>query len=170
MSRPRPRGEVGGLTSGVSRPTPGGGRGVLSRPMLRGGSPQQMATAAGGRHPTGMHSCHVYFSQVYLRLNLRPCYMRAVNTCVFYFQLVDIGFGTIPDTPTAFMVSKADLKFSDNASAASLIVSKIDTKTFPEIYTRKECILCAVHETVTYDRLLSRAKFAALNIREENVI
>ena len=70
--------------------------------------------------------------------------MCAVNICVFYFQLVDIGFGTIPDTPTAFMVSKmskADLEFSDNVSAPSLIVSKIDSIIFPDIYTRTESII-----------------------------
>ena len=48
-----PKGEVEGSgRGGVSRPTAGGGGGV-SRPD----TPQQMATAAGGTYPTGMHSC-----------------------------------------------------------------------------------------------------------------
>ena len=96
--------------------------------------------------------------------------MCAVNICVFYFQLVDIGFGTIPDTPTAFMVSKADLKFSDNGSAPSLIVSKIDTKIFQKFTLEKNAFCVQCMRLVTYDRLLSRAKFAALNERDENVI
>ena len=77
--------------------------------------------------------------------------MCAVNICVFYFQLVDIGFGTIPDTRTAFMVSKmskADLKFSDNVSAPSLILSKIDSIIFPDIYTRTESIINILHHTI----------------------
>ena len=76
VSRPRPRGEVGGLARGgpgphwgVSRPTqgypgpgqgggcPGSGLGVgmVYPSMLWGRHPQQTATAAGGTHPTGMH-------------------------------------------------------------------------------------------------------------------
>ena len=48
-----PKGEVEGSgRGGVSRPTAGGGGGV-SRPD----TPQQMATAAGGTYPTGMHPC-----------------------------------------------------------------------------------------------------------------
>ena len=60
---------------GVSRPTPGGSRprpggvahnsggvqaqalGGVSQHALRQTIPQQTATAAGGTHPTGMHSC-----------------------------------------------------------------------------------------------------------------
>ena len=69
----RPRGKLRGLAwEGVSRPTPRG----VSRPTSRWGvqahtwgdgwgnptctkadPPQQMATAVGGTHPTGMHSC-----------------------------------------------------------------------------------------------------------------
>ena len=52
------QGELRGLASGVSRPTPR----WVSRPTSRGGipacteadTPQQMATAAGGTHPTGI--------------------------------------------------------------------------------------------------------------------
>ena len=61
VSRPTPRGVClqahtwGGLQAhkpgGVSRPTPGG----VSQQALRQTPP--MATAAGGTHPTGMHSC-----------------------------------------------------------------------------------------------------------------
>ena len=63
VSRPTPKGEVeGDLARGVSRPTPGG---VCSWDGPRGawsggglcGDPSGMATAAGGTHPTGMHSC-----------------------------------------------------------------------------------------------------------------
>ena len=56
VSRPTPRGSLRGLARGVSRPTPRGVSrphpGVVSRP-----NPQQMSTAAGGTHPTGLHSC-----------------------------------------------------------------------------------------------------------------
>ena len=78
VSRPTPKGEVGGLARGglqahtqgglqahnwgVSRPTP---RGVVSRPTpgecipayTEADTPPMTATAAGGTHPTGMHSC-----------------------------------------------------------------------------------------------------------------
>ena len=72
-SRPTPRGEVegsgqGGLqahTQGVSRPTSGGvsrptpGAVCASQHALRQTPPQLMATATGGAHPTGMHSCNL---------------------------------------------------------------------------------------------------------------
>ena len=35
-------------------PAPGGG---VPAPGMPGGDPPQTATAAGGTHPTGMHSC-----------------------------------------------------------------------------------------------------------------
>ena len=60
VSRPTPKGEVeGDLARGVPRPTP---RGVCSGGGVPGpgdvcGDPLGMATAAGGTHPTGMHSC-----------------------------------------------------------------------------------------------------------------
>ena len=53
---PHPGGKLmGDLAGGVSRPTPRGSapRGCL----LPGGSAPGMATASGGTHPTGMHSC-----------------------------------------------------------------------------------------------------------------
>ena len=67
VSRPTPKREVEGDLArgvspgphpgGVSRLTPGGG---LSQHALRQ-TPSQTATAAGGTHPTGMHSCcHFY--------------------------------------------------------------------------------------------------------------
>ena len=69
MSRPRPRGRLGGLAGGHLGPDLGGGwggvqahtwgvqaKGCVSQHALRQ-TPQQMATAAGGTHPTGMHSC-----------------------------------------------------------------------------------------------------------------
>ena len=63
VSRPTPKGEVegfglGGLqahTQGVSRPTPSMGGCI---PACTEADPP-MATAAGGTHPTGMHSCFV---------------------------------------------------------------------------------------------------------------
>ena len=71
VSRPTPGGSPGphlggGLqthTWGVSRPTPGG----VSRPIPREGVSQHElrqtlpppATAVGGTHPTGMHSCYL---------------------------------------------------------------------------------------------------------------
>ena len=45
--------EGSGLGGGDSRPTPRG----VSQHALRQTPPQQTATAAGGTHPTGMHSC-----------------------------------------------------------------------------------------------------------------
>ena len=74
VSRPTPRGEVEGsglggspgphpggssgthVGEGVSRPTPGG----VSQHALRQTPPQQTTTAAGGTHPTGMHSCFIF--------------------------------------------------------------------------------------------------------------
>ena len=66
VSRPTPRGEVegSGLGGGVSpAPHPGGKlRGLqaqtwgVSQHALKQTPPQQTATAAGGTHPTGMHS------------------------------------------------------------------------------------------------------------------
>ena len=41
-------------TQGVSRPTP---RGKSQHALRQTPPPQQMATAVGGTHPTGMHSC-----------------------------------------------------------------------------------------------------------------
>ena len=54
---PHPGGKLGGLAWGVggSRPTPGGWG--VSQDALRQIPPQQTATAVGGTHPTGMHSC-----------------------------------------------------------------------------------------------------------------
>ena len=82
VSRPTPRGEVEGSglvvsrptprglqahTWGVSRPNPGGSPGPHLEglqahtwggyPSMYWGRPPQTATAAGGKHPTGMHSC-----------------------------------------------------------------------------------------------------------------
>ena len=74
-------GKLRGLAWGVSRPTTGVGKklrglawgGGVSRPTTWGvvvgipacteaSTPQQMATAAGGTHPTGMHSCYYIFT------------------------------------------------------------------------------------------------------------
>ena len=53
MSRPRPRGEVGGSGRGEgSRP-----EGGCIQACTEADTPQQTATAAEGTHPTGMHSC-----------------------------------------------------------------------------------------------------------------
>ena len=74
---PQPGGEVEGL-GGVSRPTPGGGGswgvwpwGGVSRPTPRVGVSQhalrqQTATAEGGTHPTGMHSCSIVYLTKFL--------------------------------------------------------------------------------------------------------
>ena len=72
VSRPIPRGEVGG----VSRPTPRGevgwsGQGGLQAHTRGSDGSQQAATAAGGTHPTGMHSC---FILIFCRL----CWRRGV--------------------------------------------------------------------------------------------
>ena len=52
---PHPRGKLRGLVWGVSRPTPGGG--VSQHALRQTLPPPTMAIAAGGTHPTGMHSC-----------------------------------------------------------------------------------------------------------------
>ena len=58
VSRPTAGGEVSRPTpGGVSRPTPGG---VCIPACTEADTPQQPATAAGGTHPTGMHSCWVF--------------------------------------------------------------------------------------------------------------
>ena len=100
VSRPTPRGEVeeSGLV-GVFRPTPRGSpdphlgvsiptpRGV-SRPNPWGGvsqhtlrqtrTPQLMAIAAGGTHPTGMHSCCLH---LYIFLMVLWKHQRLANLC-----------------------------------------------------------------------------------------
>ena len=71
VSRPTPRGKLRGQAWGVSRPTPGGclqahtqgvprhtpSGGIIPACTEADTPPQQMATAVGGMHPTGMHSC-----------------------------------------------------------------------------------------------------------------
>ena len=60
LSRPRPRGEVGGFwLEGVQAHTWGGPgpEGCIPACTEADTPLQQTATAAGGRHPTGMHSC-----------------------------------------------------------------------------------------------------------------
>ena len=52
VSRPTPKGKVEGSGWGVFRPTPGG-----CIPACTEANPPP-ATAAGGMHPTGMHSCY----------------------------------------------------------------------------------------------------------------
>ena len=60
-----PRGGLRGLARGVSRTTPGGisrptpGRGWWCIPACTEADPLT-ATAAGGTHPTGMHSCVIF--------------------------------------------------------------------------------------------------------------
>ena len=46
---------------GVSRPTPGG-RGIPA--CTEADPPKQTAIAAGGTHPTGMHSCEIKLSEL----------------------------------------------------------------------------------------------------------
>ena len=93
VSRPTPRDEVGrcgwGLqahTWGVSRPTP---EGVLSQHALRQTlpPPNQTATAAGGTHPTGMHSC-IQSSQktvCYFNLPSLTLHISFINILKFYY-------------------------------------------------------------------------------------
>ena len=66
---PHPGGKLRVWLGGSPGPHPGGcqgpgPRGDLSQHALGQTSPQQMATAVGSTHPTGMHSC---FSNCYLR-------------------------------------------------------------------------------------------------------
>ena len=71
---PHPGGSLRGLAGGVSRPTPEGvsrptpGRGGLQAHTQGGCIPActeadtpPTATAAGSTHPTGMHSCYIWF-------------------------------------------------------------------------------------------------------------
>ena len=61
VSRPTPRGKLRGLAWGVLQAHTQGGIPACTE----ADTPHQMATAAGGTHPTGMHSCLIYiFSQV----------------------------------------------------------------------------------------------------------
>ena len=66
VSSPHPGGKLRGLAwGGISRPTPRGvsrstPRGVYPS-MHWGRRPPPTATAAGGTHPSGMHSCHHSF-------------------------------------------------------------------------------------------------------------
>ena len=66
---PHPGGKLRGLAWGVSRPTPGG----VCIPACTEADPppQQMATAAGGTHPTGIHSC--WDGSPYSVCELSPC-------------------------------------------------------------------------------------------------
>ena len=60
VSRPTPKGKVEGSGWGGGSPGPhlgGGGACCRGVPTLGGGGLPAMATAAGGTHPTGMHSC-----------------------------------------------------------------------------------------------------------------
>ena len=61
---PHPGGEMRGLDGGVSRPTPGE---CVSQHALRQSPPppQQTATATGGTHHTGMHSCFYSIAEVW---------------------------------------------------------------------------------------------------------
>ena len=63
---PHPGGKLRGLARGVSRPTPGGGSpgphmGGVCIPACTEADPPWTATAPGGTHPTGMHSCFNVF-------------------------------------------------------------------------------------------------------------
>ena len=79
---PGPGWRLGGVAGGCLGPHPGGGWGVdrptpkgcVSRPTPGGVSqhalrqtppPKQTATAAGGMHPTGMHSCYCNFGATF---------------------------------------------------------------------------------------------------------
>ena len=68
------QGEVEGSGQGVSRPRPRGVQaqvGGVSQHALRQTTPQQMATAVDGMHPTGIHSCSVnMFGRTNPQLNL----------------------------------------------------------------------------------------------------
>ena len=67
VSRPTPKGgeDLRGLAGGMS-PGPHPGGGGVSQHALRQ-TPQLTATAAGGTHPTGMHSCCAQSSlEIYL--------------------------------------------------------------------------------------------------------
>ena len=78
VSSPTPKGMLRGLAGGVSRPTPrrrlrGLAGGLQAHmwggvyPSLHWGRhPQQMATAVGSTHPTGMHSCLIGDLKSYL--------------------------------------------------------------------------------------------------------
>ena len=79
VSRPRPRGRLGGSegvcpggcpgpgpgagiqAQGGRCPGPGGGVCLSQYALRQTPPPQQMATAADGMHPTGIHSCSLMF-------------------------------------------------------------------------------------------------------------
>ena len=122
LARSTPRGEVegsgwGGLqahTQGSPRPTPWGvpgpHQGGVSQHALRQ-TPQQMATAAGGIHSTGMHSCF------FLNLRTRVLFVRQL----------------IPLVWTRLHVSLATcygfLRFTSRVMPADLLFSLFDPRT-----------------------------------------
>ena len=65
---------AGPLLGGVSRPTPGGGPQAHNQeggiPACTEADTPQTATAAGGTHPTGMHSCF-FFNCLFLLMTSR---------------------------------------------------------------------------------------------------
>ena len=93
VSRPTPRREVGGSGWGVSRPTPRE-RGVSRPTPPRGGcipacteadtQPHQMATAVGGTHFTGIHSCYykAVTNFVISGIRLKITIILALHLCV----------------------------------------------------------------------------------------
>ena len=86
-----PGGGWGVWPRGVSRPTPSGGiqtqalGGKVSRPRPRGVYPQHaLRPAAGGTHPTGMHS--------YVIMNLTKYFL-----CIFFYhQLSRLVYHFVP--------------------------------------------------------------------------
>ena len=86
MSRPRPRVWLGGLAGRLSRPKPGGrlaglaggvqgqvgGGGKSQHALRQTPPPQQMATAAGSMHHTGMHSCCHWIQRIHW-IHFRKC-------------------------------------------------------------------------------------------------
>ena len=66
VSRPTPRAEVEGSGLGGLQAHTQGGLQTHTRgcPSMYSGRPPPTATAAGGKHPTGMHSCFIICSKL----------------------------------------------------------------------------------------------------------
>ena len=145
-------GNWGVWLGGVSRPTPVG---VCPGPGQ--GGPKQMATAAGGTHPTGMHSCLVSICRkkwhnftpektIFVNLSfssLRPLWWEIAvciqwivtcSVCNYYFITVNGQFPSLMEITVAGGVNKC--------ACFTIICTSADGE---RIRTPIRTCLCAIH-------------------------
>ena len=84
VSRPTPRGRLGVWPGRVSRPTPSGW--ILA--CTEADPPQETATASGGTHPTGMHSCLTLFNATTLWCQYDVIWLEGYNMHARWLQVV----------------------------------------------------------------------------------